>query len=91
MGGFYLKGPTHTIRSTAPVLCRCTGYSGSIDQQLQNFLINKVDRVLDLDELPESLKNTMKKHHLPDDMSYSISPNFKPEPYKPPVYNPNSW
>ena len=92
MGGFSLSGPTHTIRSTAPIQCRCMGYHTKIDQQLQDFLINKVDHVLDLNELPPALYEEMIQSHIPDDLSYAVDANPPPTPpYKPPVYNPNVW
>lgn len=92
MGGFRLIGPTHTIHNTAPIRCRCMGYHTRIDQQLQDFLINKVDHVLDLNELPPALQEEMIGAHLPDDMSYSVVVHPPPHPpYKPPVYNPNMW
>jgi hypothetical protein len=91
MGGFRLIGPTHTIRSTSPILCRCLGYRGKIDQNVQNFLINKDTYVLDLSELPTDLRDRMQLEHLPTDMSYAIEPNPIDQPYTPPVYNPNMW
>ena len=91
MGGFTLKGPTHTIVSTAPINCRCLGYQCSIEQDLQDYLIHKRPHILDLDDLPQSLKDDMNECHLPDDMSYEIRTNPIPIVYAKPKYNPNAW
>lgn len=90
MGGFYLIGPTHTIRSTAPRTCRCMGYRGGIDQQVQDLLMNNSSHVLDIDQLPQWLADQMLTCHIGDDLGYAIYPNPEPVgPPKPPVYNPN--
>lgn len=91
MGGFTLKGPTHTIVSTAPIRCRCIGYSSKISQEVQDFLMQKRDPVLVLSELPQVLRDDMQKHHLSDDMKYEVRPNIVSTPYVQPVYNPNVY
>lgn len=91
MGGFTLRGPTHTIKSTAPIRCRCLGYSGRIDREVQDFLMQKHEHILDLAELPDELHEEMIQCHLTDDMRYEIYLNPVSKPYIPPVYNPNVW
>jgi|WetSurMetagenome_2_1015567.scaffolds.fasta_scaffold1616194_1 hypothetical protein len=78
MGGFYLRGPTHSIVNTCPNRCRCRGYHGVIDQTIQDFLIRKVDRILNLEDLPPNMRDEMVQSHLPDDMHYKVIPNSNP-------------
>lgn len=73
MGGFVLRGPTYTFRNSAFNNCRCVGYRGEIDQTIESFLLNKKIHILDLTELPTSIRDGMILCHLPVDMNYSVT------------------
>lgn len=91
MGGFTLRGPRHTIRSTAPYKCRCMGYIGTISGELEESLMRKEEKILILEELPEELRTEMKMSHLSEDMRYEVIENKKPMTYPRYEYNPNIY
>lgn len=74
MGGFFFMGPTYNIIScTSYPMCRCMGFNGKIDITTENFLVNKVNKVLIMDELPSDLIYKLKKCHIGNNMHYTVS------------------
>lgn len=75
MGGFRLQGPNYRFVSIPTVQrCRCMGYSGTIDADVETLLLNNRDKYLELSALPRELREEMQKHHLGDNMSYDVIP-----------------
>lgn len=73
MGGFRLQGPNYRIESMpSSRMCRCTGYSGVISKEVEEMLVNKHDKWLELSELPQELQLNMKGVHLGDTMAYEV-------------------
>lgn len=73
MGGFFFIGPTHNIMSCmSNPICRCMGFRGKIDIATENLLVNKVDKILIINELSPDLINEMKKYHIGSNMNYTV-------------------
>ena len=73
MGGFTLVG-SHYVFENLPnkVKCRCVGYNGMIDEKVEQMLLNKQDKTLQLEDLPDDLLASMEIFHLGDEMRYSV-------------------
>lgn len=80
MGGFQLTGPNYIIHSVPGELrCRCAGYRGTICEDLETLLVNKVDKILSFSDLPQTLREEMQKYHLGNTMEYKVIDNKKPK------------
>ncbi len=74
MGRFIFKGPKYIISSLPNYpCCRCTGYSGCIDKDIETMLLNKTDKVLVMADLPQDLVTDMSGYHIGNNMNYKIS------------------
>lgn len=74
MGGFRLTGPNYIIHSIpGKVRCRCAGFRGNIDEEVETILVNKADKTLSFSDLPSTLREEMLKYHLGDTMCYKVS------------------
>ena len=59
MGGFFLVGPNHVFRSKLEdddEECLCPPFSRMIDEDLENKLIQKSEKILDLDDFSLHLR-----------------------------------
>lgn len=79
MGGFTLIG-SHYVFQNLPnkVQCRCIGFVGNIGSDVENILLNDVDKRLKLETLPEDLVMSMESFHLGEEMRYSVKRKIAP-------------
>ena len=77
MGGFTLLGPNYIIVHTpeaGSTICRCTGYNNEIDEQTEQLLVRKTDKVLDVRDMPELIQAGMRDAHLGFTREYEVHP-----------------
>lgn len=80
MGGFTLIGPTYIIKSIPGKLhCRCRGFKGNIPLDIENILVNQSNKCLDLNVLPEDIRNEMMTSHLGDNFNYTVTKRLTQE------------
>lgn len=73
MGGWQLLGPTYTFQNIpGNIPCRCTGFSGQVDEWLEALLLQKETKILVLSELPQELQDRMLQYHIGDMFAYTI-------------------
>lgn len=76
MGGFRLTGPNYVIHSVpGKFRCRCAGFRGTINEEVESILVNKVNKTLSFSDLPQTLQQDMLKYHLGDTMCYEVTKN----------------
>lgn len=59
MGGFFLVGSEYIFRTKLEEddeECMCQPFCSEIDDDLENTLLNKSERILDLNEFPRTLR-----------------------------------
>ncbi len=79
MGGFRLKGPSFTIESKRGcVSCRCTPFEEHITKDVEDMLVIKDPKLLNLGLLPEEIQQRMMRAHI-DTLEYTVHPHT-PEP-----------
>jgi hypothetical protein len=82
MGGFRLTGPNYIIHSIPSKLrCRCAGFRGTINEEVESILVNKTDKTLSFSDLPQTLQHDMLKYHLGDTMCYEVTQNKEKTKY----------
>lgn len=86
MGGFEFQGPNYTIENVYipitdkhVVRCRCSGYEGTISEEVEKLLIEKADKILVVSELPLDLQEKIKDYHLGEIMEYTVRENTAEE------------
>jgi hypothetical protein len=82
MGGFRLQGPNYKIislPSTDGTMCKCMGYRGMIDEDIETMLVEKEDKTLILYELPLEVQFKLRKSHLGENMMYRVEQNTEAE------------
>src|SRR5690349_16250471 len=77
MGGFKFIGPNYTIQNEIQIgddrICRCVGYTGEISEEIEKYFLNKSEKTLNIEELPDTdLIETLQYFHLGDQMKYII-------------------
>lgn len=73
MGGFTLIGPHYVFQNLPNIVrCRCLGYTGTIDLDTENLLLNDPAKKLNLENLPDELLLLMEGYHLGDEMRYTV-------------------
>jgi hypothetical protein len=74
MGGFSLVGSMYTF-TNAPQqsTCRCLGFTGPISESVEEYLLQKPEKTLVVEELPdEELRKAMRGFHLGENMSFIV-------------------
>lgn len=80
MGGFTLIGPTYIFHSLpAKMRCRCMGFKGNIPLDVENLLVNQSNKCLDLNLLPEDIRDKMMTSHLGDNFNYEVTKRLTQE------------
>ena len=82
MGGFRLQGPNYKIislPSTDGTRCKCIGYSGTIDEDVETMLVEKEDKTLILYELPLEVQSSLRRYHLGENMMYKVEQSSEAE------------
>jgi hypothetical protein len=82
MGGFRLQGPNYKIISLPSpdgTTCKCRGYRGTIDEDIETMLVEKEDKTLILYELPLDVQSILRKYHLGENMMYRVEQNTEAE------------
>ena len=73
MGGFTLEGPTYRISSLPDKQrCRCTGFRTNISKELEDYFVNKNEKVLKLNEIPQQMQDDMLKCHIGENFNYKV-------------------
>lgn len=83
MGGFFLRGPTHTFSNSISTNCRCPSFKAEIDEITENRLLRKrVFRLYVSRDLPQHIREQIKnkRPHLGTDKGYVFERNdFDPQ------------
>lgn len=78
MGGFTLVGENYVFTNKEnAVKCRCLGYTGKIDKDVEDQLLKDEEHILRLESLPEDLLSSMESFHLGDEKAYTVSRRLK--------------
>ena len=57
MGGFRFEGPDYRFEYTCEPICRCFKPWVKIDKQFQDYLMNKSDQTIDINDVPQLIRD----------------------------------
>jgi len=73
MGGFTLIGSQYIFQNFPnEERCRCIGYTGVVNDEMEELLFKDPEKTLKLESLPDSVIASMEGFHLGEERRYSV-------------------